>query len=64
MESHPWDNFLKARSKAIFFFREIGYNDKKIAETLSMDEEQVYSIRTHPLNIKEYVEQYATQERI
>lgn len=44
---HPWAIFLNARWKAILWMRErMGYDDKQIAKNLSMDEMQVYLIRT------------------
>lgn len=44
---HPWGVFLNARWKAILWMREeMGYDDQKIAIKLSMDEKQVYLIRT------------------
>lgn len=44
---HPWADFLNARYNAILWMKEeMGYNDKKIAEMLSMDERQVFLIRT------------------
>ncbi len=46
-EPHPWGAFLNARWKVILWFREeYGYDDETIAERLSMDERQVYLIRT------------------
>ena len=46
--SHPWGNFLDARVQAILWMKnEQGCDDRKIALTLSMDEQQVYLIRTH-----------------
>jgi hypothetical protein len=46
--SHPWDDFLDARVKAILWMKnEQGADDRKIALILSMDEQQVYLIRTH-----------------
>lgn len=45
--SHPWAYFLNARWKAILWMREVmEKNDKQIAQDLSMDEVQVYLIRT------------------
>ena len=45
-QPHPWGHFLNARYKAILWMREERkYSDKKIAESLSMDEMQVYLIR-------------------
>ncbi len=42
---HPWDEFLKARYKAILWMRDNRkYTNKEISEALSMDERQVYSI--------------------
>jgi hypothetical protein len=42
---HPWGNFLNARVKAIKWLKdEFKHNDKEIAETLSMDEMQVFLI--------------------
>lgn len=49
--NHPWDEFLEARTKCIHWMNERqNYDDEKIARTLSMDETQVYFIRTHPSN--------------
>ena len=47
-EPHPWGVFLNARVKVIFWL--INYmakSDKQISDDLSMDEMQVYLIRTH-----------------
>ncbi len=45
---HPWGMFLEARKKAITWMKEeMNYDDKEIALTLSMDEFQVYLIRTY-----------------
>jgi hypothetical protein len=50
-EKHPWQDFLDARCRAIFWMKnEMNRDDKKIAADLSMDEHQVYLIRTHPCN--------------
>lgn len=44
---HPWGEFLNARYKAILWMRkEMNRDDKEIAIALSMDEIQVYLIRT------------------
>lgn len=44
---HPWSRFLNARYDAIIWMKEeFGYTDKTIAIKLSMDEQQVYLIRT------------------
>jgi len=44
---NPWINFLYARHEVILSMSEDnGYNDKEIAEYLSLDEMQVYMIRT------------------
>jgi hypothetical protein len=44
---HPWAEFLEARKKTIYWMREEMNRDaKEIAIALSMDEEQVYLIRT------------------
>ena len=46
--SHPWGDFLDARVRVILWMKnEMGYNDKHISEALSMDEKQVFLIRTH-----------------
>lgn len=46
MSEHPWAVFLDARYKVILWMRdEKGYSDYKIAESLSMTENQVYAIR-------------------
>ena len=45
--THPWAVFLNARYDAILWMKEeMGYDDKRIAFNLSMDEKQVYLIRT------------------
>lgn len=45
---HPWGVFLEARKKAITWMKEeMNRNDKEIAIALSMDELQVYLIRTY-----------------
>jgi hypothetical protein len=41
---HPWDVFLKARFNVIIFFLKQGKTHAQIAETLSMDAEQVSAI--------------------
>lgn len=42
---HPWKEFLDARLKVIFWFRnERGLSDIEIADFLSMTEKQVHSI--------------------
>lgn len=44
---HPWGEFLKARMNAILWMKEkMNQDDKTIAKDLSMDEIQVYAIRT------------------
>ncbi len=46
-KSHPWGAFLNARFRAILWMQKhMGYNDLEIAKKLSMDEMQVYLIRT------------------
>ena len=46
-EPHPWGVFLEARIKCITWMREkMKRNDSEIAQALSMDEKQVYLIRT------------------
>lgn len=46
-KTHPWGRFLIARWEAILWMHEeMGYNDKQIAQNLSMDKMQVYLIRT------------------
>jgi hypothetical protein len=48
---HPWGEFLKVRLDVIFWMREeMKRTDSEIADQLSMDEEQVYLIRTNPSN--------------
>ncbi len=48
---HPWGGFLHERARAIAWLKkEFGYNDLQIAHKLSMDETQVYLIRTNPFN--------------
>lgn len=49
---HPWGAFLNARLKVIFWMNKKGRDDAEIARSLSMDETQVYLIRTHLLNMK------------
>ncbi len=50
-EPTPWGDFLDARLKCIFWLaKEKNRSDLQIALDLSLDEEQVYSIRTHPMN--------------
>ena len=39
---HPWDDFLRARLRAIDWLRTVmGYERQKILETLNVDEEQL-----------------------
>lgn len=45
LSDHPWAVFLAARSGAIDWLRE-DHTDAEIARILSMDETQVYLIRT------------------
>jgi hypothetical protein len=48
--THPWAEFLNARFFAILWMKEkFGYDDKRIASDLSMDEMQVHLIRTNRL---------------
>lgn len=48
---HPWGGFLHHRMIAINWMKNVqGYSDTEIARTLSMDELQVWLIRTNPLN--------------
>lgn len=51
--NHPWSEFLRVRLKAIQWFHEKNYSDQYIASSLSMDEEQVHSIRMNTLNHEE-----------
>ncbi len=52
---HPWGEFLNARYNAIIWLRkEFGDNDAQIAKKLSMDEEQVFLIRTHDKKAAEW----------
>lgn len=52
--SHPWGEFLKVRINVIHWMREEQrYSDLEIAQALSMDELQVYLIRTHNQKSKE-----------
>jgi len=45
---HPWDEFLKSRTKCILWMKDhMEYDDVKIARQLSMDPTQVYLIRTY-----------------
>ena len=47
MQTHPWEIFLNARKNAIHWMKDDkNYSDKDIALFLSMDETQVYLIRT------------------
>lgn len=47
-DPHPWEEYLKARKKAIVWAsNEMGHCDAQIAMEFSMDEEQVYLIRTY-----------------
>lgn len=46
MPAHPWGDFLEVRMHTIQWMRERGDDDSQIARALSMDEEQVYLIRT------------------
>lgn len=51
---HPWGNFLNARKICIdWMYEEMKYDDMTIAEYLSMDAIQVYSIR----NAKKFMEE-------
>lgn len=51
---HPWGEFLKARAEAILWMKnEMSKTDFEIARDLSMDETQVYLIRTHAEKEKE-----------
>lgn len=51
---HPWGKFLSARYEAIIWIKEhMNRTDAQIAHDLSMDEKQVYLIRTYPINKKE-----------
>jgi hypothetical protein len=50
-EPHPWGAFLDARLKVIYWMeKELHRSDKEIAIELSMNEKQVYLIRTNPIN--------------
>ena len=52
---HPWGEFFNARYNAIIWLRkEFGDNDAQIAKKLSMDEEQVFLIRTHDKKAAEW----------
>lgn len=45
---HPWQEFLDARAKAIIWMsEEMRFYDKNIAANISLDEEQVCSIRKY-----------------
>ncbi len=44
-KTHPWANFLDARYETILWMTKKGYDDHKIAESLSMDAYQVLSIK-------------------
>lgn len=53
---HSWGGFLSERGKVIIWLSEaLGKTDLQIAESLSMDEEQVLLIRTHELTWRENV---------
>lgn len=46
--NHPWGIFLDARKNVILWMKhKMKKTDKQIAEDLSMDEEQVFSIREY-----------------
>lgn len=46
-KTHPWEEFLNARMKVILWMKDYLYrSDKEISIHLSMDEVQVYLIRT------------------
>jgi hypothetical protein len=48
LNPHPWEEFLNARKRAINWMHEQQkYSDKEIVFCLSMDEKQVYLIRTY-----------------
>ncbi len=50
-ESHPWSDFLDARYRAILWMKNTdNRSDAQIAIHLSMDERQVFLIRTMPRN--------------
>jgi hypothetical protein len=62
-ERHPWQVFLNARKLCIHWLHENGLNDDlKIAEILSMDEMQVYLIRTWDQNLKYFSREDYGQE--
>jgi hypothetical protein len=49
--SHPWAEFLFYRYKAILWMeKEMNYSDEEIAFHLSMDERQVFLIKTGKRN--------------
>jgi hypothetical protein len=44
---HPWAEFLRTRKDAVLWMKDEGKrNDEEIARILSMDEQQVFQIRT------------------
>ena len=45
-QGHPWADFLHYRAVAIDWMHEAGSDDAHIAKILSMDEVQVFLIRT------------------
>lgn len=46
--SHPWQDFLTARAKAIIWMKyDMHKSDLEISQALSMDEEQVKLIREY-----------------
>lgn len=50
-KKHPWQEFLESRKRVIDWLKEhYQDSDAKIAQTLSMDEMQVYLIRTNQTN--------------
>jgi hypothetical protein len=56
--SHPWQSFLNARRNCIDWLKnERQLNNKQIAETLSMDEEQVYRIIKADQSLEDLVKQ-------
>ncbi len=52
-DHHIWNEFLEARAKAIVWMnKHHGDSDRKIANVLSMDEEQVRLIRVYQTNLE------------
>jgi hypothetical protein len=53
INQHPWGDFLNARYKCILWMtEEMGYDDKQIANFLSMDEIQISLIKKTMISLK------------